>query len=177
MFRKTLCLLLLTFIVASNIMIFQVHSQDTAVIYVNPPLIEDLAPSQTFTIDVVVANVSDLYGVDIRFSWDPTILEYVSHTAKIPVEDYPDGILHEPGLLIKDEVDATEGTYWLAYASMSPAPAFDGTGIAFNMTFKIISLSGACILHIDEDSKLSDSKGDPLKGGWEIKDGLFIPAG
>jgi len=167
MFRKTLCLLLLTFIVASNIMIFQVHSQDTAVIYVNPPLIEDLAPSQTFTIDVVVANVSDLYGVDIRFSWDPTILEYVSHTAKIPVEDYPDGILHEPGLLIKDEVDATEGTYWLAYASMSPAPAFDGTGIAFNMTFHVIDV-GRCFL---ESSSLSDTLGNPI--AHEVQNGYF----
>ena len=169
MFRKTLCLLFLTFIVASNIMIFQAHFQDTAVIYVNPPLIEDLAPSQTFTIDVVVANVSDFYGVDIRFSWDPSILEYVSHTAKIPVEDYPDGILHEPGLLIKDEVDATEGTYWLAYASMSPAPAFDGTGIAFNMTFHVIDV-GRCFLEIISSS-LSDTLGNPI--AHEVQNGYF----
>ena len=150
-------------------------AQPYTVVYVDPENITG-GLNDIFTIDVVVFNVTDLYGVDIRFSWDPSILEYVSHTAKIPVEDYPDGILHEPGMSIKDDVNATEGTYWLAYASMSPAPAFDGTGIAFNMTFKIISLSGACTLDIVA-AELSDSKGDPLKGDWEIKDGLFTPAG
>ena len=150
-------------------------AQPYTVVYVDPENITG-GLNDIFTIDIVVFNVTDLYGVDIRFSWDPSILEYVSHTAKIPVEDYPDGILHEPGMSIKDDVNATEGTYWLAYASMSPADPFDGSGIAFNMTFKIISLSGACTLDIVA-AELSDITGSPLKGGWEIKDGLFIPAG
>jgi len=150
-------------------------AQPYTVVYVDPENITG-GLNDIFTIDIVVFNVTDLYGVDIRFSWDPSILEYVSHTAKIPVEDYPDGILHEPGMSIKDDVNATEGTYWLAYASMSPADPFDGSGIAFNMTFKIISLSGACTLDIVA-AELSDITGSPLKGGWEIKDGLFTPAG
>ena len=148
-------------------------SSDGTLVYVNPEKITGNL-NDIFTIDIVVFNVTDLYGVDILFSWDPTILEYVSHTAKIPVEDYPDGILHEPGFIIKDDVDVTEGTYWLAYASMSPAEPFNGTGIAFNMTFRIVSLSGACILDIVE-AALSDGGGNPI--AVEIKDGLFTPAG
>ena len=148
-------------------------SSDGTLVYVNPEKITGNL-NDIFTIDIVVFNVTDLYGVDILFSWDPTILEYVSHTAKIPVEDYPDGILHEPGFIIKDDVDVTEGTYWLAYASMSPAEPFNGTGIAFNMTFRIVSLSGACILDIVE-AALSDGGGNPI--AVEIKDGLFTPTG
>ena len=148
-------------------------SSDGTLVYVNPEKITGNL-NDIFTIDIVVFNVTDLYGVDILFSWDPTILEYVSHTAKIPVEDYPDGILHEPGFIIKDDVDVTEGTYWLAYASMSPAEPFNGTGIAFNMTFRIVSLSGACILDIVA-AELSDGGGNPI--AVEIKDGLFTPAG
>ena len=148
-------------------------SSDGTLVYVNPEKITGNL-NDIFTIDIVVFNVTDLYGVDILFSWDPTILEYVSHTAKIPMEDYPDGILHEPGFIIKDDVDVTEGTYWLAYASMSPAEPFNGTGIAFNMTFRIVSLSGACILDIVE-AALSDGGGNPI--AVEIKDGLFTPTG
>ena len=174
MFRKIICSLLLAFFVTSSITVFQAHSQDAPAVYdpvvrVDPPLIEDLAPSQTFTVNIVVDNVTDLYGVDIRFSWDPTILEYVGHTAKIPVEDYPDGILHEPGMLIKDDVNATEGTYWLAYASMSPAPAFDGTGIAFNMTFHVIGV-GRCFLEIFSSS-LADVDGNPI--AHDVENGYF----
>jgi len=49
------------------------------------------------------------------------------------VEDYPDGVLHEPGMFIKDDVDDVAGTYWVAYASMAPADPFDGSGIAFDI--------------------------------------------
>ena len=146
------------------------ETSEQATVYVSPENITK-ALGETFTIEVKIANVTGLYGVDIRFSWDPTILEYVSHTTKIPVEDYSDGILHEPGLLIKDDVDA--GTYWLSYASMLPAPVFTGTGIAFNMTFRVSKLS-ACTLDICR-ADLPDALGNPLSR--EVIDGHFMPTG
>ncbi|MDH5494588.1 MAG: PKD domain-containing protein [Candidatus Bathyarchaeota archaeon] len=136
-----------------------------------------------FTINIIVANVTDLYAVDIQFAWDPAILEYVNHTAMVPVEDFPGGILHE-GILVMDKVDTTasmpgteEGTmYWLAYASMEPAPVFDGTGTAFNMTFKVIK-SGGCALEFTNLSlkELSDKPGNPIN--HERYDGYFESAG
>jgi hypothetical protein len=148
---------------------YAAYSQEKPIVYVNPPSIEDLSPSQTFTIEVIVANITNFYGIDIMFRWDPTILEYVSHTAKIPVEDFPGGILHEPGISIKNQVNATAGTYWLAYACMDPAPAFTGTGTAFNMTFKVIGL-GHCSLDI-YTSNLSDDGGNPI--AHDVQDGYF----
>lgn len=146
---------------------------DSAMVYVNPET-NTWDVDDTFTIDVVVANVADLYGVDIRFSWDPTILQYLSYTMKIPVEDFPGGILHEQVLSVKDDVDATAGTYWLSQASLDPAPVFDGIGIAFNMTFKVKKLS-ACTLDITR-ADLSDHEGWPLEG-TAVKDGYFLPEG
>jgi len=144
-------------------------SQETPVIYVDPSTITGLAPSQTFTIEVKVANITDFYGADIQFKWDPLILEYVSHTAKIPVEDYPDGILHEPGITIMNTVDPVAGTYSLAYACLDPAPVFDGTGIAFNMTFTVIDI-GQCLLEI-YGSQLSDKGGTPIV--HDVQNGHF----
>jgi hypothetical protein len=148
-------------------------AETTAAVYVNPPS-NTYSLDEVFTIEVVVANVTNLYGVDIRFAWNPTILEYVSHTAKIPVEDFPGGILHEPGISIKNQVNATAGTYWLAYACMDPAPAFTGTGTAFNMTFKVKSLSSASILDI-VSVELSNDVGNPISK--QIIDGFFFPVG
>ena len=143
---------------------------EQATVYVSPENITK-ALGETFTIEVKVANVTGLYGVDIRFSWDPTILEYISHTPKIPVEDYSDGILYEPAIKIKDEVDG--GTYWLAYACLHPAPSFNGTGIAFNMTFTVSEMS-ACTLDIYR-ADLPDKSGDPMSR--EVIDGHFMPTG
>lgn len=146
----------------------------SAAVYVSP---ENTTKglNETFTIDFIVANVTNLYGVGLEFHWDPKILEYVSHTAKLPVDDFPGGILHKPGFLFKNDVNATTGIYKLAYASLDPAPVFDGTGAAFNITFKVKKLS-ACVLEIIR-ADLSDHSGNPLPQGWTITDGYFVPAG
>ena len=109
----------------------------------------------TFTVAVVVQNVKNLYGLDIRFGWNTKYLKYVSHTVTIPVEDHPKpippspypGTLHSPILKIKDEVNEAglpglpgdpPGTlYWVACASMAPAPSFNGSGTVFTMTFRV----------------------------------------
>jgi len=110
-----------------------------ALIKVEPELVEYVvnATGQEFTVSVRIVDVVNLYGLDIQFRWDPTILEYVSHVVKIPVETYPDGVLYSPILPVKNAVNATAGTYWIAYASMYPAPAFSGTGTVFTMTFRV----------------------------------------
>ncbi|MDH5448121.1 MAG: cohesin domain-containing protein [Candidatus Bathyarchaeota archaeon] len=153
-----LAVLILT--VTSALNIDSSFSQETPLVYVDPPSITGLSISETFTIDVIIANITNFYGIDLQFGWDPAILEYVSHTMTIPADDYPSGILWEPGIKIKDEVNATAGTYWVAYASMDPAPVFDGTGKVFNMTFKVIGI-GTCLLEAYL-TYLSDKPGDPI---------------
>lgn len=138
-----LAILAFTLVLNSNI----VFSEELPVVYVDPPEILDIPPSQNFTITVKTANITGLYGFDIQFRWDPTILDYVSHTAKMPVETYPEGVLYEPVLPIKDEVNTTGGTYWLAATSMHPAPSFNGSGTFFEMTFHVKTV-GRSLLEI-----------------------------
>lgn len=104
-----------------------------------PEKIVDVDIGETFTISFVVLDIENLYGFDIKLKWDPTIIEYVSHVVMAPVESYEEGVLHDPVLLVKDEVDLATGTYWIACASMSPAEPFDGNGNFFTMTFKLVS--------------------------------------
>jgi hypothetical protein len=130
-------------------------SPEEAVVYVEPDAILDLMPPENFTIKVKIANVTNLYGIDIQFTWDPTIIKYVTHTKKIPVETYPDGILHTPTIPVRNQVDenasmpgAEPGTrYWLSEASLSPAATFNGDGTIFEMKFQVVGL-GTSQLHI-----------------------------
>jgi hypothetical protein len=129
-------------------------SSSQAMVRTEPQEITVMA-GEEFTIAVVIENVSLLYGLDIIFSWDVSYVEYVSHSLTIPVETYPDpippspypGILHEPGLLVGDTVDETAGTYTVAYASLEPAPVFNGNGTVFTMTFKARYIPGDTTLH------------------------------
>jgi hypothetical protein len=150
---------------------------DMPVVYVDPQNVS-MSPGETFSISVKIFNLTDtiyactdiwepgqplpppgsqhvytlgnLYGLDIQFSWDPTVLEYVSHSVKIPVETYTDGVLHEPLIDIIDNVDATTGTYWLAKSSHDPAQAFnspDANATVFTMTFNV-TRNGTCVLNL-----------------------------
>lgn len=99
---------------------------------------------QYFTVAVVIEDVADLYGFEIRFRWNTTYLNFASHLLTIPVEDYPTpqtpspygGILHAPRLVVKDEVNTTAGTYWGAFATLGGS-GFTGNGTAFLMTFRV----------------------------------------
>ncbi len=146
----------------------EAYFKGATLVFVDPEH-TNVAPDGTFTITVEVANVEGLYGVDIRFAWDTSLLEYIGHVAKIPVDDFSDGILYEPGFFTKDVADATAGTYWVAYACMVPAPTFNGTGIAFEITFNVLGV-GSCPLDITASS-LSDKLGDPIE--HSTVNGLF----
>ena len=86
-------------------------------------------------------SLGRIYGFDLKFRWDPTLLEYVSHSVKIPVEDNPGGFLHEPIIDIMDTVDEANGEYRLAQSSQKPAPVFNTPGTnatIFTMTFDVV---------------------------------------
>ena len=114
---------------------------------------------------LVTCPLGNLNGFDIQMSWDPTILQYVSHTLTVPVEDYPypedctpspyAGILHADAFQIKNVVDESAsipdsepGTMaWFAYAIMPGAPVFNGNGTFFTMTFNVTK-SGSSVVKL-----------------------------
>jgi hypothetical protein len=149
-----------------------------ALVYVDPAEVLNLMPPANFTIKVKIANVTNLYGLDLQFTWEPTIIKYVSHTAHIPVETYPDGVMHNPIIPIVDQVDENAnmtgpapGTrYWLSMASMSPAAVFNGNGTIFEMKFKVVGL-GTSPLKILACT-LSDKNGKPIS--CTLQQGTFV---
>jgi hypothetical protein len=152
--------ILLTLILVSNIAAFieptaiaAEFPADKTVVFVDPldVILDEMAIGQNFTISVKVFNVANFYGLDIQFGWNSTVLKYLNHTKMIPVETYPEGILHSPTLPVLDQVDETAsmagtapGTmYWLAEASTDPAARFDGTArncTIFAMAFQVLML-------------------------------------
>ena len=138
-----------------------VPTQET-VLSVVPSLISEPI-GNTFTIDISLTDVEDLFGLAIEFEWDPTILDYVDHLAHIPVDDYPDGILHGGILWLKDDVDAVTGFYELGCSSFDfpPPPSFNGSGIVLNMTFEVLAEGVSGLDFILDD--LANSAGSAIE--------------
>lgn len=150
---------------------------DMPVIFVDPidPFVN---PGDNLTISVKIFNLTDcdLYGFGIDLTWDPTILEYVSHELTIPVEDYPDGTLHETVITVADTVNETGGTYESAASSLTPALGFnnpDNNSTVFNMTFSALA-QGICTLDIIL-SDLADENASAIQNTVIDSDVTVIP--
>lgn len=126
--------------------------KDLPLLYVDPSNIT-VSVGDVFEISVKIFNLTDNYqlgnlsGLDIQLSWDATIIKYVNHTTMIPVEEYPNGVLHEPVLKIRENV--SENFIKIVYISMPPAEPFNNPGksnIIFTVTFKAIRF-GVCDLN------------------------------
>jgi hypothetical protein len=108
-----------------------------------------------FKVECWIDDVLNLSGQDIQIRWDSTIIKYVNHTATSPVETYPSGTLHSPVYWVRDDVDesgnlesqgAAPGTmYWLVVGDLEPISPFNGSGIAFIMTFQAVALGNTWI--------------------------------
>jgi len=170
---------------------------DKPLVYVYPQLVHG-AQNELVAVGVQIHNLTDtylqdswipwmrrplgnLYGFDIMFSWDPTILEYVTHEVTIPIEYYPEGVLHDPATGIEDNVNPVGGTFKISYSSMYPADRFNNPGqsnTVFNMTFKV-KTEGASLLTLNL-IKLSAVSIPPRRGKNILHykwDGLFTIPG
>lgn len=99
---------------------------------------EPLGPSGGLLYNYSLGN---LHGFNISFSWDPAVLDYVSRSVKTPVEEYPDGVLHQPIWESRDEINSTAGTYSVVQrSSYYPIAAFNcpnRSATIFTITFKV----------------------------------------
>jgi hypothetical protein len=132
-------------------------------VLVTPDSVSGISVGQTFNVTVSVSGLAgdDLYGFDINFTWNTSVLQYVSHDVEVPVETCPGGVLHQPVIEIVNQLNQSAGTYWLAYASALPAEPFNGGGVFFTVTFVLLQASSSCPYSL-QHAILVDSSGNTI---------------
>ncbi|MBP6786059.1 MAG: hypothetical protein KA170_00620 [Candidatus Promineofilum sp.] len=89
------------------------------------------------TVDIYVENVVDLYGGDVRLSFDPTIMQVVD------IDPNANGVqillLDEfisPDFVIRKNADNAMGTIWYAATQVNPSEPVSGSGPLARITFQ-----------------------------------------
>lgn len=114
-------------------------SQPVTTIYVHPS-INYATLGQTFSINLSIANVTDLWGFELKLGYDTTILDIVQ--VSIPP------FLNEPTWLLANEIREDEGWYWVAILAWGPeVPSKSGSGTLVTLTFEVTGI-GSCILDV-----------------------------
>jgi immune inhibitor A len=119
---------------------------DGATLWIEPPE-ATLWVSSNFTVDVMVTDVTDLYGAELELIFDPTFVEVVDYdtgTAGIQIQP---GDCPSPDFVVSNSANNTTGTISYAATSLSPSPPCDGGGVIASITFHGLSV-GNTLIHI-----------------------------
>ena len=118
------------------------------------------APSlgETFTVNITISNVQNLFALDVEFSWNASVLQVLSTNLRLGVESHPDGVLHEdlpdyPIDVLMDVSSPETGDYHILATSVGSTDAFSGSGNVAIITFNVTSLGQA---GFELESELSD---------------------
>jgi nitrous oxidase accessory protein NosD len=127
-------------------------------LYVDPANVEywTVSYGKTFTINIKLDDVTDLFGFDFTLYWNTTLLDLTGYQFLSPWSSY---------LCAKNETSEDLGRYWLAVGAYDTAPFSGDTTIA-KLTFKITydpiyPESKMCKLDL-ADTKLSAPLGQPI---------------
>jgi hypothetical protein len=87
--EKSLCWLFMIVIVTTVFMNIVTVSSPSSTIVLVEPSISGAVPGKTFTVDVEIENVDNLYSYQVNMSFDPNILEYVNVTEGDILKEQP----------------------------------------------------------------------------------------
>jgi hypothetical protein len=113
----------------------------------------DVTVGEEFTLDVLVENAPEIYGVDVQLKYDQTILEVVDMDAEQDgIQIIPGSFLDpEQSFPLQNEADNQTGVIDFAATLLSPAPAVQGDGILCQVRFRAIA-DGHAVLSLSEST-------------------------
>ncbi len=129
----------LLIILAGWLFTISVRAVDPATtLYIDPPLVGAKAVNDTFTVDVVVSDVTDFYGFQFDLNFNASVLEAVIVT--------PGDINSPSGFFNAGVINNTSGTITSVYGTLlAPAPALNGTAKLATVEFKVIGVGTSSI--------------------------------
>lgn len=87
---------------------------------------------ETFVANITVADVQNLYGLEVDVSWNASVLEIAEVNVRV---GQADGALCSSVYIAENST--ADSQYTLAATSVAPAPPFNGTGTAATITFRV----------------------------------------
>jgi len=137
-------------------LVTQATQATSGVIAIEPAEIRDISPGGTFTVNVTVAGVSEVYGWQVNITFNPQILN---------VENVTEGTFLKQvnQTVFMKKIDNTGG-YVLLSSTFFPIPeqGASGSGLLVQVIFTVKG-SGSSSLHFEENgTKLRRYIGDTL---------------
>ncbi len=151
--KRKIASFMVVFALAAILSVQSVRSQASGTVVSIQPQTSSAKVGETFTVNITLSNVQNLYGIDVTLDWNASILKVVSTASRLGVESHSGGILHEPINVVEDSASQATGEYHLVATSQNPADSFNGSGTIATLTFNVTQLGHS---GLDLQSDLAD---------------------
>jgi hypothetical protein len=113
------------------------HSAAVAELRVSPSS-SAVTRGESITVTLALESVEDLYGADVRLSFDPALLQVVDADPDQPGVQVQSGDLLNPrqGVVLRDTADNRAGSIHYAISLTRPAQPASGSGALFSIIFR-----------------------------------------
>jgi hypothetical protein len=102
----------------------------------------------TFAVNITVADVENLYGLEVTLSWNSSVLTVANIDDRI---GHADGVLNNVVYVVQNS--SQENSYSIAATSTNPAPPFNGTGNIARITFTVLNTGDS---NLEIEAQLTD---------------------
>ena len=160
------CAVLVAIFVTSLCVVARANAA-SAVVFIDPPSQEVAAVGDSFSVNVSISGVSNLYGYDIKLYYNSTFL----NGTQFAIGPF----LNESGSFkpiffdtFTDNYNSTEGVVWVSFTLTGPVQGVNGGGVLFTVKFKSLALSTSIPLSLG-DVSLVDSNVSPIP--YSLSDG------
>jgi len=134
MYKKTVVSIIIALLTLSLLFSFPfVASVDTAELYLDPPRSKVLV-EENFTINVTIANVTNLYGWEFKLYYNNTMLNGTSISEGEFLKAHGD--TYFGSINFTDAYNATHGIVWATGSLLGNVSGIDGGGALANILFK-----------------------------------------
>jgi hypothetical protein len=113
----------------------QMAKAQTTTISVTPQT-NTVSVGQTFSVNIEISNVQNLYGLDIALTWDTSMLKLDNNKTFVGESN---GVLNPQVLFVQESADQSTGEYNVVATSENPAGPFSGSGTVATLTFTVKS--------------------------------------
>ena len=125
-------------------------------LYVGSVTVEGPSYGKTFTTNVTLANITDLYGFDFKLYWNTTLLDLVDANITPPWTPY---------FVAKNNITEDLGMYWASATALNVS-SFNGSTTLVTLTFNITYVpiypeNVSCLFDLN-DTTLGDPDAKPI---------------
>lgn len=121
----------------------------TAAVLTVDPLTSTVQVGDTTTLDIAVQGVTDLYGIDLTLSFDPSKVEVVDADSYTPGVQIAPGACPSPDFTVMNTVSNTTGVIGYAVVAFYPSAPCNGEGVVASIEFHALS-EGESPIHFSE---------------------------